>query len=126
MMNLLTRISFVIFMISACTNSSKKYTNKEKYTIDKGEIVQIYYSTNSCCYTCITNRNDLKYIEIVEQKAIDKGEENCAGCDVLSAFVFKATKIGIDTILMRTPTASQDCLDTSKFISEQKYIIEVK
>lgn len=125
MMIFLTRISFLIVVLSACTNSSKKYTNKEKYIIDKGEIVDIYYSTNSCCYTCVANKNDLKHIEIVQQKTIDK-EEDCAGCDVLSAFVFKATKIGIDTILMRTPTASQDCFDTSQFISEQKYIIEVK
>lgn len=123
-MKFLTKISLLVFLFSACSESSKDYSNKSHYSINVGEKVEIYYSTNSCCYYCVANRGKLNVVELLEDKTVDAGEEDCAGCDVLSAFVFQGKKVGIDTIVLRNPTASQSCMDTALY--EQKYIIEVK
>ena len=88
-------------------DNNYNYDNKYKYEINVGETVQIYYSTNSCCYYCITNKHELNHVDILETKTIDTGPEDCAGCNYMYALVFKAESVGIDTVVQNTGSSAE-------------------
>ena len=111
--------SFIGLALSSCSS----YENQEHYQIYVGETIDIFYSTNSCCYYCVSNLGNLKHVALIEDKTIDNGPENCDGCNSTSAFVFKAVSIGIDTVKLKRVEASTDC---EKSDSEPEiYIIEI-
>ena len=78
----------IYLLICGCTE--KVYENKPVYEINVDETVEIYYSTNSCCYYCFSEKQNLSHIEFLEEKSIDSGPDDCAGCNFTKAYVFKA------------------------------------
>ena len=113
-------ISLIGLFLHGCTN----HENKDKYEVNVGETVEIYYSTNSCCYYCLSNIQELNHVDLLETKTIDTDPEDCAGCNYTYAFVFKAESVGIDTVELKSLTASMDC--DSNNVMPEKYIIEIK
>ena len=112
---LITGLSF-----NACEN----HENKERYEISIGDQVEIYYSTNSCCYYCIANEQDLKHIAFVNKKMIDSGPKDCDGCNYKSAFIFEGKSLGIDTVKLRLSLAAEACNENN--IHEEIYVVEIK
>ncbi len=116
----------ILLGVIACNHNHKEdqYTNKGSYKISTNESVELYYSTNSCCYYCVSNKSELKYTQLVEDKMIDKGPSDCEGCNYISAFVFKGKSKGIDTVELKIVQANMDCY--SNDVQPERYIIEVK
>lgn len=116
----------ISFLILGCTSKTetKKYENKPIYKLKIGETVNIYYSTNSCCYYCFANEQKLMHIEFVEDKMIDKGPEGCDGCNYTAAYIFKAKSAGTDTIKLKSSAASLPCEESEGLAG--KYIVIVK
>ena len=104
--------------------SCKSYENKNKYTVGVGKVVEIYYSTNSCCYYCFSNEKNLIHSKLLDRKTLDDGPDDCVGCNHTAAFIFKAKSIGIDTIKLKHVTATEDC--DSSDVQPEIYVIEVK
>jgi hypothetical protein len=102
----------------------KSYKNKPVYNVAVGESVEIYYSTNSCCFYCVANQMALKNVELIAEKNIKDDPEDCQGCNYVSAFVFKATSVGTDTVFLKNPTASSTCEDIT--FEPEVYVINVK
>jgi hypothetical protein len=102
----------------------KEYENQNEYEVKIGETVEIYYTTNSCCYYCLSNEKDLKHVKLIERRKIDGGKKDCAGCNYTAAFVFKAVSIGIDTIELKLLGAAMDC--DSNEVDSEEYIIRIK
>ena len=119
-MKLIVILSLTSLFFYGCSS----YENKDKYEIKVGETVEIYYSTNSCCYYCITNEESLNHVKLIERKTIDNGPEDCEGCSYTAAFIFKAESVGIDTVELKLLGATMDC--DSNEIKPEKYIIEIK
>ncbi len=113
-------ISLITILFHGCEN----YENKDKYVVKVGESVEIYYSSNSCCYYCISNSEELVHVYLKETLTVDTGPEDCAGCNYTYALVFMAESVGVDTIELKSIQASKDC-DSSNVIP-QKFIIEVR
>lgn len=113
---------FSSLILQGCKN--KVYNNKLKYEIGVNEIVEIYYSTNSCCYYCVSNQSKLKHTILIDDKLIIPEKEGCDGCSHTSAFVFKGLSKGIDTLELKQVTATMNC--DSNEITPVKYIIEIK
>ena len=110
-----------LFIIS-CTK--KTYENKSSYELKVNETVEIYYSTNSCCYYCFAEEQNLNHLEFVEEKTIDRGPKNCDGCNYIAAYVFRAITPGIDTVKLKHATASEPCRDAE--IPAEEFIIVIK
>ena len=104
--------------------SCNSYENKDKYTVEVGDLIEIYYSTNSCCYYCLSNEEDLKNVELIEIKTIDKGPKNCDGCNFINSFVIKAKSVGIDTVKLKRLQATSDCSNND--VVPETYIIDIK
>jgi|GEM_PF-2522432 len=121
---LILLISIIIFC--SCNNKldPNNFINKDFYEVKVGETINIYYSTNSCCYYCILNLSEISNVSFIKDTLIINSEEDCQGCNELRAFEFKATKLGLDTIKLNSSTASQDCY--SKPSKPMTYIIKVK
>ena len=115
-------IFITIIFLSLFYNFDKK-TNKDVYNVTSGEKIEIYFSTNSCCYYCISNKEELDNVKFIEQKVIELGDKNCVGCNYKGAFVFIAESIGSDTIKIQNVTANTKC-DSSE-LGIEKYIINV-
>lgn len=113
---------FSSLILQGCKN--KVYDNKAKYEIGVNETVEIYYSTNSCCYYCVSNEKELMHIKLIERKLIEAEPNDCIGCSHTSAFVFKGLSKGIDTLELKQVTATMNC--DSNEITPVKYIIEIK
>ena len=113
-------LSIIILIFYGCNS----YKNKDRYEIKVGETVEIYYSTNSCCYYCLSNEKDLNHIKLIERITIGNGPEDCAGCNHTSAFVFKAESPGIDTVELKLLRATVNC--DSNNVEAEKYVIEIK
>ena len=122
MKGLLLLLGLILLMSVAC--SEKSYVNKLNYELKIGESVEIYYSTNSCCYYCFAKEQDLKHLTFIEEKTVDSGPENCSGCNFTGAFVFKATSVGFDTIKLKSTIASESCFDAS--VAPQEYFVRVQ
>ena len=115
-------IFFTLLFISSCYQ--KTYENQTNYQLKVNETVEIYYSTNSCCYYCFASEQNLNHIEYIEEKTVDSGPKDCAGCNFTAAYVFKAKSPGIDTVKLKHSTANESCTDAN--IIPEEYIIEVK
>ncbi|MGH1336078.1 MAG: hypothetical protein ACRBFS_08110 [Aureispira sp.] len=117
------KITFLV-LISIIFYNCSNYKNKINYKTKVGEIVEIYDSTNSCCYYCLSNEKDLKHIKLMERKTIDEPSKDCDGCNHTEAFVFKTESIGIDTVELKLLEATMECDNNG--IESKKYIIEIK
>lgn len=115
---------FIILCVTFIFASCHNYENKDKYEVEVGETIEIYYSTNSCCYYCLVNSMDLKHTELVEQKTVDPGPKGCAGCNFTGAFVIKATSAGTDTIQLKNVQANMTC--DSMPGEPQKFVVQVR
>jgi hypothetical protein len=115
----------VLFTILLACNSytNNNYTNSHAYHIGLNEQVEIYYSTNSCCYYCIANLDALRHVSFIQSKMYDRGKSDCEGCNYQAAFVFEGKSTGVDTLIIKHHTAGIPCDSLS--ISTQKYIIHV-
>lgn len=85
------------------------YTNTSNYILAVGKTIEIYYTTNSCCYYCISNVDALKHVELVGTKTVDPGPKGCDGCDYTAAFIFKGKSVGTDTIKLNHQIANTSC-----------------
>ncbi len=119
-MNRILFLSLVSFSFYGCNS----YKNKDIYEITVGETVEIYYTTNSCCYYCVANEKTLEHVKIVQKKVVDNAPEDCAGCDYTVALIFEGKSVGIDTVELKLITGSNDCDSTD--VKPEKYIIKVK
>jgi hypothetical protein len=117
-------IGFVqlLFLNTGC---KENFINKNRYDLTIGESVEIYYSTNSCCYYCILKKDKLKSIRLVERKIVDKGPDDCEGCNYTGAFVFKAVSVGVDTIILNYTTATGNCKDSADG-DQEIFIVKVQ
>ncbi len=113
-------VIFLVLTFSAC----KKYVNKDRYIISVGEELDLYYSTNSCCYYCITKEEGLKHITFSGRKTIDEGPNDCVGCNFTAAYTFRGKSVGIDTIELKLLAATMSCEEDEG--RSEKYIIEVR
>lgn len=117
------KIAFIL-LVGLSVAGCATYDNKERYELTVNENAEIYYSTNSCCFYCLANEDQLKHVKLVEQKTIDPGPSDCEGCNHTGAFVFVGTSVGVDTIQLKHLTATMNC--DSSAIRVENYIIEVK
>lgn len=117
-----------IFLLSCITIifiSCARYENKEYYELEIGETVEIYASTNSCCFYCFPNKNNLTHTKFIELKTVDTGPNDCAGCNWTNSYVIKAKSVGIDTIILEQRVMIDSC--STPFEGQpEKYIINVK
>lgn len=113
-------ILLLLFLIAGC---KKEYKNKDLYQLKVGETVELYYSTNSCCYYCVVNEDKIKHLELLDNKLIDSGSGDCDGCDRVFAFIFKAKSSGVDTVYLKRITASNAC--DSTIAGLKGYVVEV-
>lgn len=118
------KIIYLVFIISGIFSCQKKtFENKPQYELKVNEIVEIYYSTNSCCYYCLLDESDLRHLELIEEKTVDPGPRNCDGCNYVAAFIFKAISSGVDTIKLNHATATEPCQTND---IPEKYVVVVK
>jgi hypothetical protein len=115
----------IIFVFaSLILNSCNNYENTDLYKVHVGETIEIYYSTNSCCYYCLSNEKELKHTKLVERKTIDSGAKDCVGCNYTAAFVLKAESIGVDTVKLKLLDATTGCNNND--IETERHIVEIK
>ncbi|MCC6722442.1 MAG: hypothetical protein IT243_09595 [Bacteroidia bacterium] len=123
-MQIIFQIIVCLLMYGCTKPKEKSYNNKPVYELKIGETLEIYYTTNSCCYYCFAKEQKLEHIEFVEDKTVDKGPKDCDGCDYTSAFVFKAKTVGTDTVRIKNSVASEQCETSDN--PTQKYVVIVK
>ena len=112
-------------VITALLISCSNFENKEIYEMNIGDKVEIYASTNSCCFYCFSNQESLEHTEFKEIKRVDNGPSDCEGCNWTDAYVFEAKSTGIDTIILEHRVQIDSC--SSSFGREpEKYVIRVK
>ncbi|MBO9702817.1 MAG: hypothetical protein J7604_21570 [Sporocytophaga sp.] len=117
-------LRLLVILLGLTLGGCNKYTNKEKYVISIGKKLDLYYSTNSCCCYCLSNEKELKHINLLGRKMIDKRPKNCEGCNYIAAFTLQGKSIGVDTIELKLLTATMSCDESEGQI--ERYIIEVK
>ncbi|ABG58676.1 hypothetical protein CHU_1405 [Cytophaga hutchinsonii ATCC 33406] len=115
---------FLAVIIAVIFSGCNTYQNNSTYIIAPGETVDIYYSTNSCCFYCLINEDQLKHIRLVDQKTLDPGPDQCEGCNATFAFTFKAGSIGTDTVKLKHLNALDTC--TYPGGVTENYIITVR
>lgn len=114
-----------MIIFSSCQNGKEKtFINKPHYTIEIGDTLQIYYSTNSCCQYCQPNASQLKHLRYAGSKIIEAAPKDCSGCSQTSALLFIAKSKGIDTIKDAIIPPLAPCNDTLKDLVN--YIINIK
>ena len=109
-------------LLSGCWLIS--YENQAYYELEVGDLVEIYYSTNSCCYYCFSKQQNLEHLEFIEQKTVDSGPPGCAGCNYTSAYVFMAKSVGVDTIKLDMATGGEECGDRPTPL--ESYVVEIR
>lgn len=114
------------FMIFSCTEAKNPddYKNKEVYNVEVNDVVEIYYTTNSCCGYCSPNKDNLNHLEYIGEKTIIPYPDDCDGCNRTQALQFKAKSKGTDTILGCVHARSMDCSDTLNDL--KSFIVHVK
>ena len=117
-------IPLLLFTLPYFSCQEKNFDNQPQYEINVNETVDIYYTTNSCCYYCILNEANFRHVENVGQKIVDPGIKDCVGCDYVGAFTFKATSAGIDTVRLKLAAASESCEEADSPI--EKYVVIVE
>lgn len=114
-------LSVLLATLLAC---KKEYVNQPEYTLQKGESVEIYFSTNSCCQYCVLNTEELDAIAYEKEITVEPYPDDCAGCNFTGAFVFKAVQPGTDTIYLNVREMSKDCYDLDG--EPETYIVHVQ
>jgi hypothetical protein len=99
------------------------YENQPEYEMAVGETVEIYYSTNSCCYYCFENENSLNHLTLVSRETVDPGPSDCEGCNYTVSLKFKAESVGTDTIRLKHLGAMDDC---SMDVEPELYMVNVR
>lgn len=130
-------IPFIILLIVACNNvddnksitkkdvpNIKLYKNKSTYSINVGDTIEIYHSTNSCCKYCQPNAEKLKHLDYIGSKIVIPEKKGCYGCNHTSALMFVAKSVGVDTIKDAIIPPLAICKDTIKGLSN--YIVRIK
>lgn len=116
--------TFPIIIFSLTIIGCNSYENKDRYEVSINEKVEIYYSTNSCCFYCVSNEKQIKHVKLLESKTMDSSPSDCVGCEYTAAFVFEGKYVGIDTIELKRLGAREDCENND--VKPERYIIEVK
>jgi hypothetical protein len=130
-------IPFIVLLIVACNNVDDKkslpkkdapniniYKNKSTYSINIGDTIEIYHSTNSCCKYCQPNAEKLKHLDFIGSKIVIPEKKGCEGCNHTSALMFVAKSVGVDTIKDAIIPPMSICKDTIKGLSN--YIVRIK
>jgi hypothetical protein len=99
------------------------FQNKEVYHIQVGDVVPIYYTNNSCCFSCAPNKNKLSHLKFLDEKVLVPSPKYCAGCDQMIGLFFRAESVGRDTILRKRLIPSAECKDTLKGF--ERYIVNI-
>lgn len=108
-------IAAICALLYSCESTQKNasdFKNMETQTINVGDEVKIYYTTNSCCSYCSPDKEKLNHLEYVGDEIIIPYPDDCDGCSRTKALVFKAKSSGTDTIFGRIYTRSEDCNDS--------------
>ncbi len=129
----------ILFLVS-CSDSANKmkfpierinehivfnsYKNKSYYSVNIGDTINIYYTTNSCCKYCQPNTKKLQHLEYFESKIVIPSKKDCEGCNYTSALMFVAKSVGVDTIKDVIISPFSNCNDTLKEL--KKYIVRIK
>ena len=90
------------------------FKNKEVYHVQVGDVVPIYYTNNSCCFSCAPNKNELRNLKFLSEKVIIGSPRECVGCDQMYGMFFRAESVGVDTILHQNFTPAFECDKTLK------------
>jgi hypothetical protein len=118
------KIIFLSTLLISLLSCKKEYVNQPEYTLKKGETLDIYFSTNSCCEYCVLNRGELEAVTYENEITVEPYPDDCAGCSFTGAFVFKAIAPGTDTILLNVREASADCFELDG--EPEMYIVHVQ
>lgn len=110
------------FWLASCSLIS--YENRSHYELEIDETVEIYYTTNSCCHYCLIKEQNLRHIELLGSKTVNKSLIDCAGCNNTVAYIFSAKSIGIDTIRLAMIGGGEKCEDMEH--ESESYIVEVQ
>ena len=77
-----------------------RFKNKENYTLNDGDTLNLYFNENSCCNYCLPNQDKLKHLIYFDTKVVvPPAKKECEGCSITVSKMFIATSSGIDTIL---------------------------
>lgn len=85
------------------------FKNQDVYHVQVGDVVPIYYTNNSCCFSCAPNKNELYHLKFLDQKVLVPIMKECEGCDQMYGMFFRAESIGSDTILRQNFTPAFEC-----------------
>src|SRR5690554_3894591 len=120
----LTLLILSLSLFQSC-KSTVDYSNKSSYDLKIGEELNLYFTTNSCCFECVTNLSELKHLSLIDEYFIsDDEQKDCEGCNRQKAFKFIANSVGIDTIRINSFTPNEICNDTTS--NSEQYIISVQ
>lgn len=119
-MKKLFSIILLMILIISCTN----YTNKDFYEVTVGNKIEIYITTNSCCFYCFNNTN-LTHTEFIEVKRVENGSKDCEGCNWTDAYIFEAKSEGIDTIILEQRVMIDSCSSPIDGNKEQ-FVIKIR
>lgn len=119
----------VLFLLTSSLFQSCKntvdYSNTSFYDLKVGDELNLYFTTNSCCFKCVTNLSELKHLSLIDEYFIsDDEQKDCEGCNRQKAFKFIANSVGIDTIRINSFTPNEICNDTTS--NSEQYIISVQ
>ncbi|MCD6069447.1 MAG: hypothetical protein K0S33_4273 [Bacteroidetes bacterium] len=119
------RISIAIlfsFCLLSCGNNAL-HVNGSYYAILPGETIELYTTTNSCCYYCVPNQDSLKSVRFVDRKVVEEAPDDCDGCSSTDAWTFKGIKVGIDTIILKKVGGGKQCSDPA--YETERYVVIV-
>ena len=119
----------VLFLLTSSLFQSCKntvdYSNTSFYDLKVGDELNLYFTTNSCCFKCVANQSRLKYLSLKnEYFVLDTEQEKCEGCNRTKAFKFVANSAGIDTIRINSFKANDVCNDSTT--NAEEYIIRIQ
>jgi hypothetical protein len=100
------------------------YKNKPNYSINIGDTIKIYHTTNSSCKYCQANFDQLQHLEFTGSKIVIPSKKDCDGCNYTSALMFVAKSAGIDTIKDAIIPPISECNETIANLN--KYIVRIK
>jgi hypothetical protein len=107
------------------TSSEKLKLNQNKYRIQIGDTVKIYYSTNSCCQNCFPRLDELKFIKYIGRKIEIKPDNQCDGCNSLSSINFIGTAKGIEKVYYKQISPMVKCDSIKELQNFEMYTIVV-
>ena len=100
------------------------FKNKSVYSVNIGDTIEIYHSTNSCCKYCQPNADKLQHLDFIGSKIVIPSKKGCDGCNWTSALMFVAKSQGVDTIKDAIIPPMSTCNDTIKGLTD--YIVRIK